>query len=302
MQPVSVSFNAGISVMTHTDTDPTGLNTCLFFTKPATAYALGIFLVVGPLFSFLPQYVTLIRNKSSMGINWLMLFISALSKCFNVQGALLTNIKVLNCCTTSFTFWQCQGSMLDVYQIGAAFLNSIPIWLMVLWYWHADGDPVQIKSKYRAMMAFWMWLILNVVLLSLAIAFVVVYLNTFDYSEANDIIGDIAFVFGVISAIGNCAQFLPQIATTFKLRDPGSLSVISLAIQTPGSFLIVFFQAFFISSTNRKLDFFLCHWNFANGTVGYVFILLVLSKMSENGSYQTSNSGIFATRINSRFQ
>ena len=240
----SVNNSPNITVITVTNTDSPGLNACLFFTKPPEAYALGIFLVLGPLFSFLPQYITLIRNKSSTGINWLMLLISAVSKCFNFQGSLLTNIDVLDCCTSSFTFWQCQASLLDVYQIGVTFLNAIPIWLLVLWYWHADGERTQLRSKYRAIIAFWVWFVLNVILLSLALSFLVVYLYSFDYPDAKTTIRTISFVFGIISAIGNCAQFFPQIATTFQLGDPGSLSVVSLAFQTPGSFLIVFFQAF----------------------------------------------------------
>lgn len=53
-----------------------------------------------------------------------------------------------------------------------------------------------------------------------------------------------AFTLGLISTIENIIQWCPQIFKTWKNKDIGSFSIVMLLIQTPGSFIVVFFQAF----------------------------------------------------------
>ncbi|KAJ4462463.1 putative PQ loop repeat protein [Paratrimastix pyriformis] len=52
-----------------------------------------------------------------------------------------------------------------------------------------------------------------------------------------------AQVMGILSVICNIVQWSPQIWKTWRLKSKGSLSIIMLALNTPGSFLILFYLA-----------------------------------------------------------
>ena len=52
-------------------------------------------------------------------------------------------------------------------------------------------------------------------------------------------LGPWANLIGVVGMILAAIQFLPQIWTTWRLKEVGSLSIYSMCIQTPGSFIWV---------------------------------------------------------------
>jgi len=81
-----------------------------------------------------------------------------------------------------------------------------------------------------------------------------------------------AFVLGIIAAVVTVPQWAPQIYKTWKMKSRGSLSVIMLAIQFPGSLLVTYFQAFsfgtsistwlpyFFSAIQQGMLLILCLW------------------------------------------
>lgn len=50
------------------------------------------------------------------------------------------------------------------------------------------------------------------------------------------------YVMGILGTLTIIAQWIPQMYTTYKTKGPGSLSVITLVINAPGSFLNVILQ------------------------------------------------------------
>jgi len=58
-----------------------------------------------------------------------------------------------------------------------------------------------------------------------------------------------AFVLGIIAAVVTVPQWAPQIYKTWKMKSRGSLSVVMLIIQFPGSLLVTYFQAFLFSTS-----------------------------------------------------
>lgn len=54
----------------------------------------------------------------------------------------------------------------------------------------------------------------------------------------------IGFILGLIGTVAVIVQWAPQIWTTFKLGSAGSLSVVMLLIQLPGTVAVIYFQAY----------------------------------------------------------
>jgi len=52
-----------------------------------------------------------------------------------------------------------------------------------------------------------------------------------------------ARVLGISASILVIIHWSPQIWTTFNLKSPGTLSILMLVLQMPGSLVVVFFQA-----------------------------------------------------------
>jgi uncharacterized protein with PQ loop repeat len=61
---------------------------------------------------------------------------------------------------------------------------------------------------------------------------------------SNQILGIYGQVIGIISAISVVIQWSPQLYTTWKEGEAGSLSIPMLLMQLPGSLSTVYFQAF----------------------------------------------------------
>ena len=58
------------------------LVTLCFVRKTPTNIAVGIFLIAGALFTYLPQYIAIVRRKSSHGISFWMLLLGLASAAF----------------------------------------------------------------------------------------------------------------------------------------------------------------------------------------------------------------------------
>ena len=68
-------------------------------------------------------------------------------------------------------------------------------------------------------------------------------------NQRDPIVEFIATILGILAAICASLQFIPQILTTLSLKKVGSLSIPSMLIQCPGSFLFAF-SIFIQSGTN----------------------------------------------------
>lgn len=91
-----------------------------------------------------------------------------------------------------------------------------------------DADPSTIPTWKEAV------LVLAVSLSFFIIAFIgsVVFV----YALPSHVRGWANFL-GLLATVLAAVQYIPQIITTWRLQEPGSLSVIMMCIQTPGSFV-----------------------------------------------------------------
>jgi len=216
---------------------------CVFVERDWFAYSLGVSLVLGILASFLPQHYAIIRTRTSDGTSWQSIFLSTLSASINTFNAMLEQYQSLTCCS-SFGFWKCNGSLLSIYAIMMGFLNSLFLFGLVLLFFpkdfgHGEFEGENFKQKKRATMAFWGYVIVNFAVLP-TLAYFLVDSYGIDSQEIQYFI----FSLGVVSSAAIVVQWSPQIFQTWRSRHIGSLSMLMLLLQAPGSFINASFQAF----------------------------------------------------------
>jgi len=134
------------------------------------------------------------------------------------------------------------------YQIAFGWLNNFIIFILVLIYFpnQEDESPKgleakifgSISNKSRAFLSFYLYFVLNVI----GIAIIGILFIIF-FGSNSQIVVDYAFTLGIIASLANIVQWTPQIIKTFRDKNVGSLSIIMLLLQAPGSFLVVYFQA-----------------------------------------------------------
>lgn len=77
-------------------------------------------------------------------------------------------------------------------------------------------------------------------LVSLLVLLLVGIVSTYLLVGNRDYLLTWANILGICAAIMSCIQYLPQLWTTYKIGHVLSLSITSMAIQVPGSFLFAF--------------------------------------------------------------
>ena len=63
---------------------------CDFDERSVFTYAVGIFLVVGVIVSYVPQHATIVFKRTSFGISWVTTLLANVSSCCNVLNVGLT--------------------------------------------------------------------------------------------------------------------------------------------------------------------------------------------------------------------
>jgi len=228
------------------DIEPNILNGCVFQSKGWYDYALGSILIVGVIVSYIPQYIKILQNKSSKGISYLAVYLSNVSTASNTLNVVLERYNVFACCGMFPFAYECISTLLPLIQISLGFLNCFPLFILVLLYFpEEDEEPKNAKplvfsahkqKKYAS------YLFISVIVINVLILPVVGFALLFKYGATSTISLDYAFAIGVISSVGSVLHWAPQIWKTFRAKDPGSLSILMLLLQAPGSFLVVIFQ------------------------------------------------------------
>jgi len=219
--------------------------------------SVATFLIVANIISYIPQYVAIIRRKSSDGINFVMLAIALLSSLLTVISGGISKWPKLTCCVYDhLTAAQCLKNNLATLQLLNAVVCTFTLYIIFLWYSnpaHAgvqlpelveetsgknDDDESERKSKTRnrAWISF-----IGVIFISVAFSVVGATLH-YNAGIDAETIRQFASALGVVSAVLTVIQWTPQLVTTWKLKSAGSLSVLMLMIQAPGALLVIVFQ------------------------------------------------------------
>ncbi|KAN0035491.1 hypothetical protein ACTA71_004763 [Dictyostelium dimigraforme] len=100
-------------------------------------------------------------------------------------------------------------------------------------------SPVEefiLKMDWYSQPFFWGSIFLSLVLFGIGVGIV------YSYGSESKVLVHYSFACGIFALVLVFIQWIPQIYTTWVTDEIGSLSLVSVCIQAPGSFLVVFFQ------------------------------------------------------------
>ena len=176
------------------------------------SFALGALFFVGMLASFVPQLHKIRRRRTPEGISAIFAFCSASMALLNFEGSLMTQLpKLLSCCPSA-------GG-------GDCAKLSAPMATLGL-----QATCTAAVLSLCAYFGAWRRLVALFAVLALAATATTVGMLA---SGADS--GDVGDGFGVAATALTCVQFFPQLWTTWRLKSAGSFSLLTLAIQAPGS-------------------------------------------------------------------
>ncbi|CAD6564020.1 MAG: hypothetical protein ASARMPRED_002650 [Alectoria sarmentosa] len=197
-------------------------------------FILSILILLGILISYLPQHHRIISRRSSTGISpyFVLLGTTSGTCAFANILTLPASRRDLACCREISGF-ECVAGLLGIAQIGVQWSCFVVILLLFLLFFpRTPSDP---KSKdeptYRLAITVFLVSIAHLVFTFL-VSVIMIYVYRSHLASWANFLG----IFGTCLA---AIQFLPQIWTTWKLQEVGSLSIPMMCIQTPGSFVWV---------------------------------------------------------------
>ncbi|KAL5113454.1 hypothetical protein ACEQ8H_008667 [Pleosporales sp. CAS-2024a] len=199
-------------------------------------FAVSVLLVVGILVSYLPQHVKIIARRSSRGLSPMFVLLGTVSGTASIANILTLpeSTRDMACCSEIGAF-PCAAALLGIAQIGVQSACFVFIMLLFLIFFPRNPKPSQMDEQDANIPT---WKEALVVLAVSAAFFVVALLGSiiFVYAAPSHIRGWANFL-GLLATALAAVQYIPQILMTWKLQETGSLSVPTMCIQTPGSFV-----------------------------------------------------------------
>jgi len=202
----------------------------------------GIFLIIGTIASYIPQYIVIVSRKSSDGLSFIMIGIALTSSFFTAINAGILNWSNVVCCVDeNLTFGRCLKNNLATEQLLIAVICTFTLYVFFLIYFHTEPTSTQSRRQRVRMKRIATVLFCTILFVSTGLAILAALLY-YDAGVDSHRIASFAKALGIISAIMILVQWAPQIFTTWRMQTAGSLSISMLLLQVPGSLLVIFFQ------------------------------------------------------------
>lgn len=203
--------------------------------------ALGQAITLGCIVSVLPQIVVLVKRRSSYGLNPLYVFVTSFGQFMLVMNVIslhsadfigIVQIPLSRVLPRLLTFG-ITFSMWFVY-LPVPFLNAI---------FFDSNQRIGRNEENVAAEKFWNTVLTGLMPI-LGVGMAGVYtIQMLIWGVSAQTILVTGKVYGTFAAVLVIAQYLPQMITTCKLKDNGSLSMALMMMQAPGGLANVLFMA-----------------------------------------------------------
>eukprot|EP00041_Stephanoeca_diplocostata_P009853 m.155041 g.155041 ORF g.155041 m.155041 type:complete len:317 (-) comp17924_c0_seq1:389-1339(-) len=267
---------------------------------------IGIGFACGMFFSFVPQILKLSRRKSAIGISPLFSFCSTSMGIATFLGAAILQTQKFQCCT-KLGHDRCGVTLVPLASLAVQLVCTSTVWLLVCTFTlrahrlahginvfinpsdarigNTDVGVNDVLPSLRVIKGLLtLWTSIIVVYLTLTLLFLYFFgANGKQYGVLGKVIASIGTVITTV-------QFLPQIATTFRLKDPGSFSLVTLAIQCPGSLGWASYLAF---SANTNITVWLAPM--ATGAFQLILLIMCIVYTLRNRRLRSGPGGISST-------
>ena len=194
---------------------------------------LGTCLMIGTSVSVIPQIWLIIKNKSSYGLNPIAIFFTNIN-----QFIIITNIVCLHPADfmglPSISPWYKPFSRL------LTFGNAIALWsfylpIVYLLLVFFDKTFREKRQEHQIKRDKILFNLMPCLLVLCSLILIIVFFIATGISGPQCIFSvDFGKVLGTVATVIVFIQYLPQMLTTFRLKDNGSLSILMLCIQAPG--------------------------------------------------------------------
>ncbi|OHT11072.1 PQ loop repeat family protein [Tritrichomonas foetus] len=202
--------------------------------------ATGACIFVGTAISVVPQLIRIVRLRSSYGISSFFVLVTSMSQFFVVLNVFclhaadftgMMQISLTRTLPRQLTF----GNLFILW------IFYLPIAVMIFVFFDWKERP---KRTLEGIQREWkLTIILSSILFAVSLTtFATFIILGFRFGFASSHVIRYGKVIGTISTFITVCQYLPQFITTCKLKDNGSLSLITLAIQAPGGTMNAIFM------------------------------------------------------------
>jgi len=242
--------------------------------QPIYTYILGIFLCIGGIVSYIPQYYYLIKTKQHKGISEFSLFLLNIGSFFLFGNSLILNWWKFGCygnCSDAL----CTANLESVFQIGVGCIVPFPLYLLFIKYKYTnlttvyDYDPDDLDRvndnlesgdlnlstqeeniivihndnnndnlNRRVYIVLYIGIYIIFAMLMIIVGLVEKYENPDNWLFFHIL----AKIFGVMGAICFSIVWIPQIVELIRTQEQGTLSLAMFIIQGPGNGVIITFQ------------------------------------------------------------
>ncbi|KAK6466024.1 mannosyltransferase [Scheffersomyces coipomensis] len=204
-------------------------DTCSVFEGASTVNLIfSIFITIGIIVSYLPQYHRIYQKKTSEGLSTNFLLLGSCSAIFTLTNIILVSSTARYCCFSgALSRFNCINSQLNLIQIGIQCTCAILILIFVLLI--TRHSLKQDKEEFQRIIVVSKFVTLHGILSLIQIVI--------GLSSNKNILYSIASVNGLLSTLLTVVKYVPQIHTTYVLKHPGTLSIGMMCIQTPGGFI-----------------------------------------------------------------
>jgi len=205
--------------------------------KHWTDVTIGWLIVFGNIVTVLPQLAILLKTRSNTGLNLWTVLLSCISTGTTFLNALDNFWGEFYCCgVTSLSV--CNNLLVAFYGLASWFLCWQAIYVCSLLAWppvETESELiVQNRQRYLHTGVFIAYMIVLFGCIT-----VVVVTNT-HYAVSSTFYITMDSIWGITSAISTAAIWIPQVYTTYTLKDTGSLSMSLVAFTALGTGITVY--------------------------------------------------------------
>lgn len=208
----------------------------------------GWVLILGTIISYSPQYIKLYQIKSSKGISEWMLIFGGLSCLFNVIASIEVNRKNISYCNDNKN---CYELLLPIAQLISPWITGLIFYAMYIFYYDEE-NPHKVKFNSQ------IFILLNL------FVFLITFIVNFTSNQYNSDYS-ISVAYSILSSIFCIVMWIPQIMTTYKNKEEGSLSLLSVFIHAMGCLITIIYQTL------------------TNNAMFWVITSYIISFITENG-------------------
>lgn len=203
---------------------------------------IGWIIFTGTVVSLIPQIQIIISKKSSFGLNSFSIIITSFG-----QFIILINIM---CLRSSDFMGAKQQPLTRVMDRFMTFLNAFVLWILYLCvlflnYVFFDTTTRSFRSDQQIRNERRRSIVMTIVGVCAQLGAIIVYVAVvFTTGFDSGVMRNLGKLLGSLSCGLVFTQYLPQMITTCRLKNHGSLSLILLGIQAPGGAVNAMFMCF----------------------------------------------------------